>query len=543
MENETNQPEEQIYKQEEPDKEPESKKKSWLLPVSLAVVAGVAILGFTVFKVAQNIDSTESSQSIVETGPVEALSIGMISSGFNFYPNHSSIENDILVNRQVFEGLVKFEDKTNIEPLLAESWTNPDENTWVFKLKPNVLFHSGNTMTAEDVVYSVNELKKNQDVGEIFTSTIEAAEATDINEVTITTTDPDPTLLSKLTLVYVMDSLYDGQNPTMRGTGPYYSLDNANTDQQVQLLAFDNYHGGPVGGVQNLTISAIPTETESLRQALQSQQFDYISAVSSVTSVGLDPAEFGYETISRDGITVNYVGINSTKNSALQNEDVRRALYLAIDVDELLNAYDKQGMPASQPVTVDVPGYNPTIERPEFNPQLAEELLASAGYEDGLDIEFTYFIAARPAAQNIKEQLAEVGVNVILDEHEGGQTIGQKVFGSGEVELWFSGYTPDINDSIDVLSFLFANSPNYNNQAIIDQINSSSTVFSSQRLEILQSINKQLMDETALIPLYSARVDLLGLNDSDYSYEVDTTGISFEGIYFSEFYKKITVEN
>ncbi|HIA91862.1 TPA: ABC transporter substrate-binding protein [Candidatus Saccharibacteria bacterium] len=512
---------------------------NYLMWVVLAAV--ISFLVFLTFVVVRNVQPQTATQPSLQFQPVEQLTLGMISSGFNLYPQNSSIENDIILNRQIFEGLVRFEDRTTVVPLLAESWSNPDTSTWVFKLKPNIAFHSGNILTADDVVYSVEQFKKYHGEDATYISTIESVEATDPQTVTIKTTAPDPTLLSKLTLVYIIDSEYSGDNPALAGTGPYLT-DSIPTEETVRLTAFDNYHNGPVGGVQTLTITAIPTEEEELRSALEQHQFDYISTLSGLTNVGIDPNQYGYETIVRESISVNYLGLNQAKDGPLQNESVRRAIYLGIDVDELLDAYDKTGTPASQPVTVDIPGFNPLIERPAHNPEEAKELLVEAGYADGLDLELTYFVTARLAAENIKTQLEELGINVTLDEHDSGQTIGPKVFASGEVDMFFSGYLPDINDAVDTLSFMFVDSPNYSNQSIADQINQSSTIFSNQRLELLQSIADQLMKDVAVVPLYVSDVELLGYNDSDYVYEIDANGTAFEGIHYAEFYKKQATE-
>ena len=45
-------------------------------------------------------------------------------------------------------------EQEQIVPILAESWSNPDNNTWVFKLKKGIKFHDGSEFTAADVVHS-----------------------------------------------------------------------------------------------------------------------------------------------------------------------------------------------------------------------------------------------------------------------------------------------------------------------------------------------------------------------------------------------------
>ncbi len=45
-----------------------------------------------------------------------------------------------------------------VQPHLAESWT-VDGTTYTFKLKPDVKFQSGNPLSAEDVVFSLDRTK------------------------------------------------------------------------------------------------------------------------------------------------------------------------------------------------------------------------------------------------------------------------------------------------------------------------------------------------------------------------------------------------
>ena len=59
----------------------------------------------------------------------------------------------------MYESLTMYDEKTNIVPALAQSWeiTNGGK-TYTFKLRPNVKFHNGQTMTAEDVKYSIDRV-------------------------------------------------------------------------------------------------------------------------------------------------------------------------------------------------------------------------------------------------------------------------------------------------------------------------------------------------------------------------------------------------
>src|SRR5215475_1184782 len=66
--------------------------------------------------------------------------------------------------KHVIEPLVEWSwSKRQIVPILAESWSNPDHNTWEFKLKKGIKFHDGSEFTSADVVHSFTRIQKDPD--------------------------------------------------------------------------------------------------------------------------------------------------------------------------------------------------------------------------------------------------------------------------------------------------------------------------------------------------------------------------------------------
>ncbi|MGQ9628109.1 MAG: ABC transporter substrate-binding protein [Anaerolineae bacterium] len=60
---------------------------------------------------------------------------------------------------QIGEGLLKIDAEGKIQPLLAESWENPDPLTYIYHIRKGVKFHNGEEMTAEDVVFSLERIR------------------------------------------------------------------------------------------------------------------------------------------------------------------------------------------------------------------------------------------------------------------------------------------------------------------------------------------------------------------------------------------------
>ena len=68
------------------------------------------------------------------------------------YSTNNTFTNHFMSN--IYEALVRFNEKVQIEPALAESWQSVSPTVWRFKLRRNVKFHNGEPFTADDVVFS-----------------------------------------------------------------------------------------------------------------------------------------------------------------------------------------------------------------------------------------------------------------------------------------------------------------------------------------------------------------------------------------------------
>ena len=73
-------------------------------------------------------------------------------------PHSANLQPTTRVLAQVYEGLVGRDKNFKLVPALAVSWSQPDPKTWRFKLRPNVKFHEGQTLSADDVVFSPNNV-------------------------------------------------------------------------------------------------------------------------------------------------------------------------------------------------------------------------------------------------------------------------------------------------------------------------------------------------------------------------------------------------
>ena len=131
--------------------------------------------------------------------------------------------------KHVIEPLIEWNwSKKRIVPILAESWSNPDPSTWLFKLKKGIKFHDGSEFTSADVVHSFTRVQKDPDSKQVTSiAHVTAIEAVDPLTVRLRTKNPDAALLFRLGQRFITNkAAYDrlgaaAADKLALGTGPY----------------------------------------------------------------------------------------------------------------------------------------------------------------------------------------------------------------------------------------------------------------------------------------------------------------------------------
>ena len=316
----------------------------------------------------------------------------------------------------VFEGLVKPTPDGDLTPAVAENYTvSEDRLTYTFTLREGVKFHNGDTVTAEDVVYSINRCAAATETGivqvEAF-SVIQNIAAVDERTVTITIAEPSNEFLSYLT-VAVLPSDYDKQDTAPIGTGPFKFVSRAAQDSMV-LEKFDEYWGTPAN-LDKVTLKIIEN-ADSLMMSLQSGAIDLCSHLTS-TQV----AQLGDDFNVAEG-TMNLVQAMYLNNAEKPFDDVRvrQALCYAVDKQAIIDiAFDGYGSPIGSSM---YPAFGKYFDDSLTNyytkdVDKAKALLADAGYPNGFEMTITVPSNYKPhmdTAEVLVQQLAEIGVKATI---------------------------------------------------------------------------------------------------------------------------------
>lgn len=327
----------------------------------------------------------------------------------------------------MFDCLTRTNARGEVECLLAESYENLDETTWQFKLRQGVSFTNGEPFNAETVKFSVERILDedyNSSVGGDFAD-IAGVEVVDDHTVNIKTKSAFPSLPLRLTYLAMVppqylsehDDEYFAANPV--GTGAYKMVSWEEGNQLVLEANEDYFLGAPE--VKNVTFKIIREESTRV-MAVQSNEVD-ISMSIPVSQVGTIEATEGYSIASGPANRTIFLGLNTIGNEALSNKEVRQAICHAIDVDTLISVV--LGGYAGKTAALSLPewsGFDSSIEPYSYDPDLARQMLADAGYGSGFDLEIAVVPGEYPCFSELGEaiagQLQAVGINAVVSFYE-----------------------------------------------------------------------------------------------------------------------------
>lgn len=353
---------------------------------------------------------------------------------------------DAQVLFHVYEGLVQYDPQTlQPVPALAESWEVSDDGlVYTFHLR-EATFHSGRAVTAADVVNSFNRLAKPPEgivpaptyatsiiIGSFAgyaetqdgsADTLSGVQAVDDRTVEITLTRPNSALLAALTMVPA--SVLPQENavdPTTftestNGTGPFMVEEWVRQDH-ITLVRNPNYWGEQPA-LDRVIMRVIPEKSVVLVEFLAGGLDIAVVPPSDVVRISEDPALAG-RVQNQSILSIFWLTPNITE-PPLDNLQVRQALTTAIDrqaiVDSVLQG---QGVIAHGPLPPGLSAYDPEYDPFPYDPERARQLLAEAGFPDGVDVEFRTWndeVEGRVLTA-IQAQWAEVGIRATFNRTE-----------------------------------------------------------------------------------------------------------------------------
>lgn len=404
----------------------------------------------------------------------------------------------------IYEPLVRYDSTFNFESSLAVSWGRLDDKTWDFKLRQDVLFHDGTSFDADDVLYSL-ELARRDDNSELgsLLSTILNVKKTEDHRVEIETSRPDPLLLNKLTYVYMFPSGYENFNLPV-GTGPYRTA--RFVDNTLVLERFDEYWG-PVAYFKEARLQYVADPEERLL-AMLSGEVDVLANVPPQGVMDLEAA--GIEIQDFPSLEVSFLMLN--QNGPFADANLRAAVWNALGTDYVEQFGGGYLMKTSQFAATGITGYDPQFESrakdldaaQSYRNLLADEVSLTLDIPQGLEV----------LGQAIQEDLAEIDITVTVNAIEPADY--EEVIMAGLSDFYFFGWKYDLADSEDFFASIVHtptetygefNAFGYSNHEVDAKIEEASTVFApDQRRLLLSELSAQVFADQVVIPLFEAQV-------------------------------------
>jgi peptide/nickel transport system substrate-binding protein len=470
----------------------------------------------------------------------DCLTIVQTSDIFTLDPHTFSETVTASLLNNIMEPLVKLDRNLNIdrEGSLARGWTNPDDRTWRFHIRPGVRFHNGFALTAFDVKASIERAKNHPltDIGGGL-GNIASIVAEDDTTLCISMKEPSAILIPILSDCLIMpkeqaEKWKDDQiDETPVGTGPY-TLASWERGETVELASFDDYWGG-LPEFERVSVRAVK-DPQARVDLITSGKADLVVDIP-VEMVESVRKQQGVKVIAQEGLRVIYLGFDvgreespfvSAVPNPFKDRRVREAIARAIDeekiVREILQGY---GRPATQFCAPGVFGFNPELDRIPFDPVRARELLAEAGYADGFSLTLhcpnNRYVQDEETGAMIAEHLRNIGLDVTFEP------LPKEIFLPGVAERKYSLFLVgwdcpegdastvfvDCLHSMDGGEYGYFNAGDYRNEALDALIDSIETSMDPlERAQLLEEAQELGMRDIPWVPLH-IEVNLYGVRD------------------------------
>ncbi|MFZ5436713.1 MAG: ABC transporter substrate-binding protein [Bacillota bacterium] len=378
----------------------------------------------------------------------------------------SAAAEEILFN--VYEGLVTSDTEGNIVAAIAKEWTVEDNRVYTFKIREGVKFHNGRTVTADDVVFSLERIM-NPETGHPRLSeykVVEKVEKLDELTVRITLKEPNAPFLSNLAAVsgaIVPKEAVDTLKDKPVGTGPFKYVD-WTTGQHIKLEKNPDYWKDNLPYLDEVEFRIMADPAAQL-MALKTGDVDVVPRVAneSASEVEADP---NLKLLKAPQNLIQLMTMN-LKREPFNNLKVRQAINYAVNKAEIIEGamwgYGTELGSNMSPVMAywykDLTGTYP------YNPEKAKQLLAEAGYPNGFE---TTLALPAPYAPHVRtgeiiaDQLAKVGIKVKLQVIEWGVWLDD-VYTKRNYDMTVIGLTGKLDPHIVLMRYESTYSRNFFN--------------------------------------------------------------------------------
>jgi peptide/nickel transport system substrate-binding protein len=334
-----------------------------------------------------------------------------------------------------------------LQPMLATSW-KPSSNgsVWTFTLRPNVKFHNGQPLTADDVVYTFQQLsdpKNASNALSTFTGVLTPSGVQKVNDTTVAfhleaPNGSFPYIISSdnyNAIIVPKGTDFSKWQSTFIGTGPF-KLQSYSQNQSASFVPNPDYWGGAphLSSTQFTFYSAQQPQI----LALQGGQVDVIvQFVPQGASSILNSSSYNIIQLK----SANHRELSMRNDKApFTDARVRQAIALSLNRPAMVSALlaGKGQVGNDSPFAPKFPSTNTSVPQRTQDIAKAKQLLSAAGHPNGFSTElFTEQYEEIPALATVIQQAAKaIGVNIKLNVETQSNYYGKSTYGNSD---WLDG--------------------------------------------------------------------------------------------------------
>lgn len=364
---------------------------------------------------------------------------GIIGTYTNANPLYVTGQANDAVSKLLFAGLFKYDNSNRLVGDLAQRYDLDAASTsYTVKLKPNLTWHDGKPLTAEDVVFTYQTIQ-NPDAQSPLNPSWQnvTVSAVDSRTIQFKLSNPLSSFPHSLTNGIIPKHAFASVNivnyrslpfNTVRpvGAGPYQlktievkGNSPSTRQEEIELVPFKDYHAG-AAAISSFIIHTYPSQEEMVRDFRDHN----LNAMVGLQQVSSDLNGIDNMQTTVMPLTAANMVFFKTSNGLLADKSIRQALVSGTDIGSIAKSLPKPVLPVRSPFLAGTPGYDPTFAQAYKGAAAAEALLDQQGWvkqsngiraKDGKPLTFKLFAQDVPeyrqVTANLKQQWKALGVD------------------------------------------------------------------------------------------------------------------------------------
>jgi ABC-type transport system substrate-binding protein len=424
---------------------------------------------------------------------------------------------DAYLSANIYENLFELQSDGTLKPQLAEKWeVSDDGRTYTFKLRENVKWHKGyGEFTSEDVKFTLERQSDpavaSVNAENLHVANIESIDCPDKYTVVLKLKQPDVDLLTRLALYYGIivckaHSDKDGVssiNTDPIGTGPFV-FDGGTLGIKTEAVRNKDWWGNFTGNVDRVICTFIG-DTNTGYTAFDNRELDILGIFDKDKI--REYQEKGYNVKPNPLLQLLYIGVNM-QLEPFNDPLVREALFYAIDSEYFLEDFfygEESAVGSYLP-----PNTKYAVRdyfKPEFSIEKAKQLLARAGYPDGLEITMwgANDALGQPPSIIAQDMLSNAGFKVNLQSVDFGVWIDK--IRNGQAPCWVAYNTTGTIGDDTIIRYTSQYYPRNNWCGVLDEeydalvAAGQAATTEKEKMEYYHAAQKRMMDLQVIYPV------------------------------------------